>query len=97
MKHVSIVYIEQENVSWVNSSHVTENKWFWKTTKPFCTEKTKTSNIIIAENNQTIRENKKLGNSLLNILQTLRKAWNIDKQTNFKLLQMRPAVGWRKL
>ena len=38
---------------------VTENKWFWKTIKSFFTEKNKTTNnIIVTENNQTVRENK---------------------------------------
>ena len=39
--------------------YVTENKQFWKTIKPFLTEKTKTTNnIILTENNQTVREDK---------------------------------------
>ena len=38
---------------------VTENKWFWKTIKSFFTEKNKTTNnIILTENNQTVREDK---------------------------------------
>ena len=38
---------------------VTENKQFWKTIKPFFTEKNKTTNnIILTENNQTVREDK---------------------------------------
>ena len=38
---------------------VTENKKFWKTIKPFFTEKNKTTNnIILTENNQTVREDK---------------------------------------
>ena len=38
---------------------VTENKHFWKTTKPFFTGKKKTTNnIILSENNQTVREGK---------------------------------------
>ena len=36
----------------VNVEDVTENKLFWKTIKPFFTEKTKTTNnIILTENN----------------------------------------------
>ena len=38
---------------------VTENKKFWKTIKPFFTEKNKTTNnTILIKNNQTIREDK---------------------------------------
>ena len=38
---------------------VTENKKFWKTIKPFFTEKNKTTNnIILTENNQTVSEDK---------------------------------------
>ena len=38
---------------------VTENKKFWKTIKPLFTEKNKTTNnIILTENNQTVREDK---------------------------------------
>ena len=38
---------------------VTENKKFWETIKPLFTEKNKTTNnIILSENNQTVREGK---------------------------------------
>ena len=40
---------------------VTENKQFWRTIKPFFTEKSKTTNnIILTENNQTVREDRKI-------------------------------------
>ena len=43
----------------LNVNDVTENKKFWKTIKPFFTEKNKTTNnIILTENNQTVREDK---------------------------------------
>ena len=43
-------------------NYVTENKKFWKTIKPFFTEKSKTTdNIILSENNQTVREDKAIG------------------------------------
>ena len=39
---------------------VTENKQFWTTIKPFFTEKSKTTNnIMLTENNQPVREEKK--------------------------------------
>ena len=43
----------------LNVNDVTENKKFWKTIKPFCTEKNKTTtNIILTKNNQRVREDK---------------------------------------
>ena len=40
---------------------ITENKHFWKTIKPFFTDKTKNNtNIILTENYQTIREHEKI-------------------------------------
>ena len=42
-----------------NVNEVAGNKKFWKTIKPFFTEKNKTTNnIILTENNQTVREDK---------------------------------------
>ena len=44
----------------LNVENVTENKRFWKNIKPLFTDKTKISNnIILAENNQTVRKDKK--------------------------------------
>ena len=38
---------------------VTENRQFWKTIKPFFTEKNETiNNIVLTENNQTVKEDK---------------------------------------
>ena len=43
----------------LNVNDVTENKKFWKTIKPFFTEKNKTTtNIILSKNNQRVREDK---------------------------------------
>ena len=39
---------------------VTENKQFRRTIKPFFTEKSKTTNIILTENNQTVWEDRKI-------------------------------------
>ena len=45
----------------LNVKDVTENKQFWRTIKPFFTEKSKTTNnIILTENNQTVREDRKI-------------------------------------
>ena len=43
----------------LNVNDITENKKFWKTIKPFFSEKNKTTNnIILSENNQAVREDK---------------------------------------
>ena len=43
----------------LNVNDITENKKFWKIIKLFFTEKNKTTNnIILSENNQSVRENK---------------------------------------
>ena len=45
----------------LNVKDVTENKQFWRTIKPFFPEKSKTTNnIILTENNQTVREDRKI-------------------------------------
>ena len=45
----------------LNVKDVSENKRFWKTIKPFFTDKAKNrNNIILNENNQTIREYEKI-------------------------------------
>ena len=50
--------IQKRHFNNLNVKDATENKRFWKTIKPFFTEKTKNSNnIILTENYQTIREN----------------------------------------
>ena len=49
----------------LNVTDVTENKRFWKTKKPFFTDKTKNnSNIILTENYQIIREDEKICKTL---------------------------------
>ena len=50
---------KKRHFSNLNVNHVTKNKKFLKTIKPFFTEKNKTTNnIILTENNQTVREDK---------------------------------------
>ena len=49
--------IQKRHFNNLNVKDATENKRFWKTIKPFFTEKTENSNnIILTENYQTIRE-----------------------------------------
>ena len=41
----------------LNVKDLTDSKGFWKTVKPFSTEKVKTSNnIILSENNKSVKE-----------------------------------------
>ena len=52
-------HLQKLHLSNLNMKDVTENKQFWETIKPFFPEKNKTANnIILAENNQTVREDK---------------------------------------
>ena len=71
----------------LNVKDVTENKKFWKTIKPFFTEKNKTSNnIILAENNQTLREDKticRIFNTYLTNVTNGLKLWQVDESESF--------------
>ena len=67
---------------------VTENKKFWKTIKPFFIEKNKTTNnIILSENNQTVREDKaicQISNTFFtNVTQDI-KLRQIDESQSFE-------------
>ena len=54
----------------LNVNGVTGNKKFWKTIKPFFREKNKTTNnIILTENNQTVKEDKAICQIFIPILQ----------------------------
>ena len=62
---------------------VTENKRFWKTIKPFFIEKNKTTaNIILTENNQTVREETAIcqifNTYFINVNKGL-KLWQVDE------------------
>ena len=48
----------------LNINQITDARKFWKTVKPFLIDKCKTSNnIILAEKNETINDNKKIPNT----------------------------------
>ena len=71
-----------------NVKDVTENKQFWRTIKPFFTEKSKTTNnIILTENNQTVREDRKIcqifNTYFTNITKDL-KLRQVDESQSFK-------------
>ena len=56
-------------------NEITDNRKFWKTFKPFFTDKCNTiSNIILTEKNETLNDNKKIQTPLTSILQILPKA-----------------------
>ena len=72
----------------LNVTDVTESKRFWKTKKPFFTDKTKnSSNIILTENYQIIREDEKICKTLntyfTNVTKGL-KLRQVDKTLSFK-------------
>ena len=67
----------------LNVNDVTENKKFCKTIKPFFTEKNKTTaNIILTENNQTVREDTAIcqifNTYFINVNKGL-KLWRVDE------------------
>ena len=60
-------------------SKMFENKRFWRTIKPFFTDKTKNSNnVILTENYPTVREDEKI-KFLILILPMSSKASSFDK------------------
>ena len=59
----------------LNINEITDGRKFWKTVKPFFTDKCKTTNnIILTEKNETINDNKKISTPLTSISQILPKA-----------------------
>ena len=59
----------------LNTNEITDNRKFWKTVKPFFTDKCKTTNnIILTEKNETLNDNKKIQTPLTSISQILPKA-----------------------
>ena len=72
----------------LNVNDLTENKKFWKTIKPFFTEKNKTTNnIILSENNETVREDKAIdqifNNYFTNVTKGL-KLRQVDEYRSFE-------------
>ena len=71
----------------LNVKDVTENK-FWKTVKPFFTGKNRTTtNIILSENNQTVREGKaicQIFNTYFTRATKGLKLWQVDESQSFE-------------
>ena len=62
----------------LNINEITDNKKFWKTVKPFFTDKYKTSNnIILAEKNETLNDNKKMSNIFNEYFTNITKGLNL--------------------
>ena len=79
--------------NYLNIKDVTENQRFWKTIKPFFTDKTKNSNNILTENYQTIREDEKICKIFNTFLPMPPKASRFDKQIKPYRLKMKKVVG----
>ena len=72
----------------LNVKDVTDNKKFWKTIKPFFTDKNKTTNnIILTGNNQTVREDKAISqifNTYFTIVTKGLKFRQVDESQSFE-------------
>ena len=66
----------------LNINEVTDNRKFWKTVKPFFTDKCKTTNnIILTEKNETLNDNKKISNTFNEYFTNITKGLNLREST----------------
>ena len=66
----------------LNINEITDNRKFWKTGKPFFTDKCKTTNyIILTEKNETLNVNKKISNSINEYFTNITKSLNLREST----------------
>ena len=66
----------------LNMNKITDNRKFWKTVKPFFTDKCKTSNnIILKEKNETLNDNKKISNTFNEYFTNITKGLNLREST----------------
>ena len=84
-------YKRQRNICWnilkstkktffetLNINETTDNRKFWKTVKPFFTDKCKTTNnIILTEKNETLNDNKKISNIFNEYFTNITKGLNL--------------------
>ena len=62
----------------LNTNEITDNRKFWKTVKPFFTDKCKTTNnIILTEKNETLNDNKKISNIFNEYFTNITKGLNL--------------------
>ena len=63
-------------------NEITDNRKFWKTVKPFFTDKCKTTNnIILTEKNETLNDNKKISNTFNEYFTNVTKGLNLREST----------------
>ena len=66
----------------LNINEITDNRQFWKTVKPFFTDKCKASNnIILTEKNETLNDNKKISNTFNEYFTNITKGLNLREST----------------
>ena len=66
----------------LNTNEITDNRKFWKTVKPFFTDKCKTTNnIILTEKNETLNDNKKISNTFNEYFTNITKGLNVHKSS----------------
>ena len=66
----------------LNVNEITDNRKFWKTVKPFFTDKCKTTNnIILTEKNETLNDNKKISNTFNEYFTNITKGLNLREST----------------
>ena len=66
----------------LNITEITDNRKFWKTVKPFFTDKCKTTNnIILTEKNETLNDNKKISNTFNEYFTNITKGLNLREST----------------
>ena len=66
----------------LNINEITDNRKFWKTVKPFFTDKCKTTNnIILTEKNETLNDNKKNSNTFNEYFTNITKGLNLREST----------------
>ena len=75
-------------------SDVTENKKFWKSIKSLFTEKNKTTNnIILSENNQTVREGKAISQIFNTCFTNVTKGIKLRQIDESQRLKTKKTVG----
>ena len=66
----------------LNINEMTDNRKFWKTVKPFFTDKCKTANnIILTEKNETLNTNKKISNTFNEYFTNITEGLNLREST----------------
>ena len=65
----------------LNINKITDNRKFWKTVKPFFTDKCNTTNNILTEKNETLYGNKKISNTFNEYFTNITKGLNLSEST----------------